>query len=338
MPRNQIARRYGAMQRYGAYARTAWRVGQYAGNAIRKWNNARKIGRTASSAKAKSVGSLSEQRDVTTLYRRNRAPRYVRRRAKRYMKKFTYAMDKLQSMKTCIITTATQVNASPTGLASGQYALGTTMYGYNTNTYAGNTDPGNGDMWWIFARENGGDPTAATATRKLRFRSCTMNYTVQNTFEEGVYMDIYFVIARKNNGSTSDPAVEWNEALAAQSAGNMPTAITNNNYYQVTPFDAGAFGRYWLIKSRKRVFMQPNEIYSFQQRDAGNYVLNMQDLFDLKMKANVTEGTVLVFSNPFVDSTTTPGTPIPGGIQCQVSCTKTYHYTETSSSIDSIGV
>lgn len=331
-----MRRNAGAVFRHSPRAyKAAWKLGQYVGKAVkRRWSQRG----SASSAKAKSVGSLSEQRDVTTLYRRKRAPRRVRRGAKKYFKKFCYTMDKLNAMKTCIITASIQMSGSPVGLANGQGALGITMYGYDTNTYAANVNTFNGDIPWIFARENGAYPTAASGSRKLRFRSCTMNYSIQNTFDEGCYMDIYFVIARKNNGSTSNPVQEWDEAIAIQNPGNMPTAITNASYYQVTPFDGSSFGRYWLVKSRKRVFIQPNEIYSFQQRDAGNYVLNMEDILDVKMKANLTEGVMLVFHNPNVDTVTTPGTPVPGGYQCQVTCTKTYHYAETSSSVDSIGV
>jgi len=144
------------------------------------------------------------------------------------------------------------------------------------------------------------------------------------------------VIARKNNGSTSDPAVEWNESINLQAQGNMPTAITTHDYYQVTPFDAPNFGRYWLIKSRRRVFMQPNEIYSFQQRDAGNYILNMGELLNIKVKANLTEGVIMVFSNPVCDNTV-PGSPVPQPVSYTYTATKTYHYTETTSSIDAIG-
>jgi len=332
----QLARRSARLAgRYspGMY-KNAWKLGQYAGRGIRKYFNG-KSGGGSRVAKAKSVGSLTEQRDVTTLYRRKRAPRRVRRGARRAMKRFTYQMDKLQSMKTCIITYSTQINGSPTSLVDGQGVTGITMYGYNTNSYASNIDTANGDMPWIFARENGAYPTATTGSRKLRFRSCCMNYTIQNTFDEGVYMDIYFVIARKNNSETSNPNTEWNEALNVQNPGNMPSAITSNTYYQVTPFDAPSFGRMWLIKSRRRVFLQPSEIYSFQQRDAGNYVLNMEDVLNMRSKANVTEGVILVFHNPFVSSL---AEYIPGGFQCQVTCTKTYHYTEVSSSVDAIGV
>lgn len=324
-----------SLARYAPYARTAWNVGRMVGNGIRKWYKGRRSGgRGASSAKAKAVGSLSEQKDTTSLYYRKRAPRSVRNKARKAMKMFTYHMDKIQSMKTCIITDSRTIVHTPTGLSDGQVVHGVTMYGYNTNTYAANTDKGNGDMWWIFARENGGDPTVSSGSRKLRFRSCCINYTVQNLGDYGMYLDLYFVIARKNNGSTSDPAVEWTEALNIQNVGNMPNAITSHGYYQVTPFDAPGFGRYWLVKSRKRVFMQPNQIYSFQQRDAGNYVLNMSDLFDVKMKSNLTEGVIMVFSNPTMDNTSSP---IPQPVEFCYTATKTYHYTETSSSVDAIG-
>ncbi|AJD07487.1 putative capsid protein [Odonata-associated circular virus-15] len=335
---SMVRRNARAIGRYSGGAKMAWRLGQYAGRALRRFRRGGGGGGSSSSAKAKAVGSLSEQRDVTNLYRRKRAPRRVRRAARKFTKRFMYTLDKTQGMKTCVITNAAQFSGSPTGLANGQQTIGITMYGYNTNSYASNIDLGNGDMPWIFARENGAYPTAASGTRYLRFRSCTMNYSIQNTWEQGVYMDIYFVIARKSNGSTSDPAAEWNEQIAIQNAGNMPTAITTNQYYGLTPFDAPGFGRYWLIKSRKRVFIQPAEIYSFQQRDAGNYVLNMSDVLDIKLKQNLTEGVILVFHNPVTDTVTTPGTIVPGGWQVQVTCTKTYHYSETSASTDAIGV
>lgn len=311
-------------------ARYAWKAGRQIGKyfAKRKWQSSQSSGKRA---KGRQIGSLSEQRDSTTLYARRRAPRRVRRAARRYMKRFTYSMDKLQSMKTCIINNSTQIAWAPTSFANGQTANAVTMYGYETNTYASNIAPGNGDMPWIFARENGGYPSSSDASRKLRFRSCCITYSLQNNYDEGAYIDMYFVIARKNNGSEADPANEWIQSLHEQAAGNMPVAVTSFTTYGVTPFDAPAFGRYWLIKRRRRVFLQPNEIYSFQQRDAGNYVLNMGDIFNLKSKANLTEGVIFVYSNPNCTGSE------PGGGNVQLTYTKTYHYTETSSSIDAIG-
>lgn len=44
----------------------------------------------------------------------------------------------------------------------------------------------------------------------------------------------------------------------------------------------------------------------------------------------------MVFSNPVVDNTT-PSAPVPQPVSYTYTATKTYHYTETTSSIDAIG-
>lgn len=308
------------------------RLGEYAGNAFKRWKNGGS--QKKSYRKGRMVGSLTEQRDFTNLYRRRRAPRRLRARARRFAGKVNHVIDRGLGMKTCIIPNSSQISWSPTGYSDGQKSVGVTMYGYNTNSYASNVDPGNGDIPWIFARENGAYPTSTSGSRKLRFRSCCIDYSIQNTFNEGVYMDIYYVICRQSNGASSDPAVVWDNSINEQLAGNMPNGITNKNYYGVTPFDAPGFGRFWLVKSRKRVFIQPSEIYSFQTRDAANYYLNMDDILDVKCKKYVTEGVIFVFHNPYVD--TTSGA-VPGGGQVQLSYVKTYHYAEVFVDQDTIG-
>lgn len=62
----------------------------------------------------------------------------------------------------------------------------------------------------------------------------------------------------------------------------------------------------------------------------------MGDLLNIKVKANLTEGVIMVFSNPVVDNTT-PSAPVPQPVSYTYTATKTYHYTETTSSIDAIG-
>lgn len=290
-----------------------------------------------------TYGNLTFQNDESVVYKRHRAPKKIRRRHKRAFKTFQYNMDKLQSMKTCIIYERSLHTATPTGTSNGQACMGVTMYGYNTNTYAANIDRGNGDMPWIFARENGGYPTADDATRKLRFRSCVMEFTVTNELVAGatgdlqgiLVLDIYYVIARKNNGVTADPAVFWNNSIQNEAAGNMPNAVVSYDRLGVTPFDASNFGRYWLVKKKRRVRLSPGQVFNFQMRDPGNYTLNMQDILNLKSKANLTEGVILVgynsaykFSDPDY---------VPGDVEYSVTYRKTYHYTETSSSIDAIG-
>lgn len=329
---------------YGQTLRLAARAGQHVGRYLkRKWRSSGGGRKRARSSRGATYGNLTFQHDEATVYRRKRAPKRVRRRHRKAFKRFMYNMDKLQSMKTCVIYNRSLFSTTPTGVSDGQSPMAVTMYGYNTNTYASNTDPGNGDMGWIFARENGAFPTAIDATRKLRFRSCVMEFTLTNELQSGgsgdAYgigiFDIYHVIARKNNGTTSDPAVFWDTALGHESAGNMPTAITSSTQLGITPFDTSEFGKYWLVKKKHRVRLSPGQVYNFQMRDPGNYVLNMSDLLDIKAKANLTEGVIIVGYNStykFVDPDY-----LPGDVEYSVTYRKTYHYTEVSSSVDAVG-
>ena len=340
----QLVRRNG--MRVGGYAhaaRAAWKGGQLIGRALkRKWNSSGGSKRSRSSRGA-TYGNLTFQNDEAVVYRRKRAPRRVRRRHRKAFKNFMYNMDKLQSMKTCVIYNRSLFTATPTGVANGQAPMGVTMYGYNANTYASNSDLGNGDMGWIFARENGAFPTATEGSRKLRFRSCVMELTITNELAAGgtgdIYgigiFDIYHVIARKNNGITSDPADFWTRSLNLEAAGNMPTAITTSNQLGITPFDATNFGKYWLVKKKRRVRLSPGQVYNFQMRDPGNYVLQMSELLDIKAKSNMTEGVIIVGYNSsykFLDPDY-----VPGDVEYSVTYRKTYHYTEVNSSVDTVG-
>lgn len=299
--------------------------------------------RTRSRGKAAEYSNITFQNDEAMIYRRKAAPRRVRRSRRKAMKNFMYRMDKLQSMKTCKIHWSDFLITAPTNYFNGQAVKGVTMYGYGTNTYAGNTNTGNGDMWWVFSRENGGDPTATLATRKLRFRSATLDLKLTNIGSEDasyvnnvVYLDIYHVLCRKDLSNTSvttgDLASYWNACINEQAPGNMPTPVTNNQLYEVTPFDASGFGRYFKILKVRRVKIAQGITFNMQLRDPGNYVLPMEDLLNVDFKSNVTEGVIIVARNPTEQSIGVPGA-------CYVKClaTKTYHYTELSSSVDAIG-
>lgn len=299
--------------------------------------------RTRSNRKGNEYGNITFQNDEAMMYRRKSAPRKVRRSRRKAMKNFMYRMDKLQSMKTCKIHWSDFIVTAPSNYFDGQGVKGVSIYGYGTNTYAGNTNTGNGDLWWIFSRENGADPTATLASRKLRFRSCVMDLKITNTGGDGAtyvdnvaYVDIYHVLCRKDlhNDSiaTGDIASYWNACINEQAPGNMPTPITNNRLYDVTPFDASGFGRYFKVLKLRRVKISKGQNFNMQIRDPGNYVLNMEDLLNNDYKSNVTEGLIIVARNPSEQS---PG--VPGDVNVALFATKTYHYTELSSSVDAIG-
>ncbi len=289
-------------------------------------------------------GNITFQNDEALLYRRKSAPRKVRRRQRRAFNSLMYRMDKLQSMKTALINWYSAPAAVPTSWLNGQAVTSVSLYGYGANTFAANTNEGNGDMWYIFSRENGGDPTAALATRKLRFRSAVLDVTVKNVLagtgegDEGglLILDVYHYVARKNVSNqfvtTGDAASFWNACINDQAPGNMPVAITDNLVYGVTPFDASGFGRFVKILKKRRIKLSPGQVYNTQIRDPGNYILRMDDVFNFRMKGGLTEGLIFVGYNPGMISS-----EIPGNVNYECVATKTYHYTELSSSVDAIG-
>jgi hypothetical protein len=299
--------------------------------------------RTRNSRKGASYANITFQNDEAMIYRRKNAPRRVRRQRRRAMKNFMYRMDKLQSMKTCKIQWETLVTAEPTSFANGQKVTGVSIYGFGTNTYAANTNTGNGDMWWIFSRENGADPVNTLASRKLRFRSAVMDVMITNIADTEdpeyinglAYIDIYHVLCRKNVNSdvtsSGDIPSFWDQCINEQADGNFPAPITNVSYYGLTPFDASGFGRFFKILKTRRVKLSAGQTFNTMIRDPGNYLLEMQDLRNLDQRANTTEGLIFVVRNPTVVGS------IPGKAACRIRATKTYHYTEVSSSVDSIG-
>lgn len=250
-------------------------------------------------------------------------------------------LDKLQGMKMCLINGTSLHSGVPSSNNNAQVVWGISIYGYGNNTYATNTNEANGDVWWMMARENGGDPTAASASRKLRFRSCAMNVNVFNEAVPGevfgagdLMIDVYHVLCRqsiKNASSTGDPALLWDECMNELAGTNMPNPITNTTWNGVTPFDTH-FGKYYIVKNVKRYRLEAGGYFNLTMRDAGNYVLNMDELLDIDHKRGVTEGYIFVATNPQYNAT---GNRY--AIQCRMNYDKKYHYTETSTSQSQAG-
>ena len=296
------------------------------------------------SSRSASYGNTTFQRDEATIYRRKRAPRRVRRAHRRSFKRFMFMSDKLLGMKTCVINDQfTSGVLTPTSFSNGQFLQTITMYGCDPTGYVTNGDTQNGDLYWIFSRENGGVPTLTDASRKLRFRSAVLDFRFHNdSADQMLCLDIYYVLARKSTTISgnfgSDAGRCWNNMIGAQEGTNMPNAIANAGYYGVTPFDAPGFGRYWLIKKKRRVQMSPGQWTTFQMRDPGNYLFDMEQLLAQGSIPNVTEGIMVCAWNPDVDPTGgAGGIPLPLPVSYSYTCVKTYHYCENVVSQDQIG-
>lgn len=295
-------------------------------------------------SRATMLGNLTNQDDTKSIYRKRRMPKRKRRQLKNFMRKLKWGMDKMNGMKTCVINHTSDHTQTPISPANGQIAWGVTIYGYGNNSYAGNSNFGNGDVWWIFARENGGDPSASAATRKLRFRSCVMDLNLINQLDPeaenaqggAVIIDCYHVMCTQSGDDDTgthagDPSVIWSNAIAELNGTALPTGIGNNQWDGVTPFDSPTFARYFNIKGIRRYRLNNQGFVNMQMRDPGNYVLNMDELLECDYKRYVTEGYIFVASNPGCED------GVRGDVDVQCNYNKKYHYTETLSSQSYIG-
>lgn len=328
----------------GGFARKFMKAGAAGLRLAMRFRNKGSGSRTTRAGRSNDYGNITFQNDEHVMYRRKRAPKRVRRAHRKAFRNFMYNLDKVQSMKTCLITGGGAGTLVPTSNSNSQLVFGVTLYGYGGNAYATNTNKGNGDIPFIFARENGAYPTINDASRKLRFRSATLNLTIYNALvgnEENAFggilnLDVYHVLCRKTGTSGTaggDPALWWSDAISEQAAGNMPFAVVTNQYEGVTPFDAPSFCSNFIIKRVRKIRLSPGQTFQTQLRDPGNYVLSMYDVLDRNIANNLTEGYIVVGYNPAMN----PGSGVRGVVAYNHNYSKKYHYTETSSSVDAIG-
>ncbi|AUM61790.1 capsid [uncultured virus] len=317
--------------------RTAWRVGQRIGGALkRRFSGGNGGGNSKKARSAKRVtGQTTFQEDYRTLYSRKRAPRRVRARARRGFQKFTYNLDKTQGMVSTIFNQFQNNSTAPTVATTGcQAVTGITMYGTNQSLLSTDT---NSDLWKLFNDFRGTPLTSANASETIRFRAAIMDFQVKNIGANNMFLEVYHVVARGSN--LSDPATDWANAMALQLATSTATALTDATSYKVTPFDAPTFGSYWYIKSRKRMYITAGNTVTWQIRDAKNYVITGGQVFQARALRNITEGVILVgYGADMAPLAGNAGVGIPEGCAFDTTCIKTYHWTSSTNTIDSVGL
>lgn len=285
------------------------------------------------------TSSITEQRDYTRMYRRRRAPRRVRRRARKSFQRFTYHLDKSQGMVTTKINNFLNVTTSPSAWNSD--AVGThsvTMFGTANNVNS--SDPNN-DLARIYYDATGALPTSADASQKLRFRSCVLDFQLQNNGDGDVYVEAWHCLSRKNG--TVSPLVAFSNAIAEQqgTAGPVATGITSIGCYKLTPFDAPGFGKYWIVKQTKKYYIQAGQSFSFQIRDAKNYIISGDQILPEKALPGITEGVMFRVYGADLAAESGSGDAanwaLPSAANVDISCVKTYHWTRTMDANNTVG-
>jgi len=291
---------------------------------------------TATKRGKKVTGQTTFQVDSKTLYSRRRAPRRVRSRARKSFQKFTYNLDKTQGMTTSVFNQFRSASTAPTVATTGCQALvGFTMYGTNPSLLASD---GNADLWKIFYDyRSGAVLTSTNSSETIRFRAAIMDFQVKNTGEANMFIEVYHVVSRGQ--MLSDPATDFGNAVDLQLNNSTGTPLTDATSYKITPFDAPTFGSYWYIKSRKRFYITMGNTITWQIRDAKNYVVTGGQVFQGRGIRNVTEGVMIIGYGADVNpSAANASVGIPEGCAFDVSCVKTYHWTASNNSVDSVGL
>lgn len=272
--------------------------------------------------------SVTFQHDFDKQYSRRRAPRRVRRRAKRTLNRFNRTLVKTLGQRTAIFP---QLYASgpltPTTLNNTQNVFDVGLYGGIS-----------GSATWGGLASIAGSEGVLTKSGKLHFKSAILDIQIKNFDTQVLLCDCYEVVARKDGYNT--PGADWTLALTnlnvTPSGGTVTPAMLGS-----TPFDAPGFGSSWLIKSKTRYRIGPENSIYLQLRDSRKWQFET-DRFEydtgaasirVRTFAGLTKGYMFVFRSAFFD----PATPKGGPIFYEMAYSTTYHYAVQDSNEDLTG-
>ena len=194
----QIVRRTGG----GTIARRARRaagwalVAQAAGQAVRSALSGSK--KVAQDNGGNAV--VTTQQDTATLYRRRRAPKWLRRKAKRYQRfvgKVLRANDTRLATQRVLLVNNFLGTASTLGTQQ-VHSVGLNMYGNQV------LNPGYRDLYQMYTAYGAN----SGSTRKMYFKSAHMEVAVTNTTAFSTYVEMYEFVCRKDTNLTSDINVD----------------------------------------------------------------------------------------------------------------------------------
>lgn len=327
MSRALTVRRRALPLGFGAY-RAASGLGRLAGRAYNSFKRSRMSSNMQSQSRSIPQGNVTFQNDSRNLYRRRRAPRRLRRRAKRFAKKVHRVMTADNGQQSLTRNLLVRLARTTTGLGDSQISYGVSMYG-------GNTDASltSGDLSVIRRTM---DSTDAFNPR-VTFKSAVLDFFITNNdSSNGMYLDIYYCIARKS-GAFADPLDCWNNAITDMAGITGVSGITSNQQFGVTPFDTPAFGSNWTVTEKKRVFIQPQAVFSFVMKDPADYVFDLGQVEYTRAIRNMTEGVIFIAHSAATKSVGMPAELIPDDCDFTVVCNKTYHWTVNQDNTDAIG-
>lgn len=253
--------------------------------------NGARMRRTNRRGPSYSGQGITNQHDVTRIYRKRYMPRYKKRRWRKFVRRVHAVAEKDLGSRTYVINSLLQVTSNTLG------AQGCATVCLYPNT---STDGWLNDLNNISLAENlEADPTTAAGitverSTKFLFQSGVLDMTVRNSsFQTGasgvgvkLEVDVYELTMRKDayNGTIQLP--NMSDLLSAMDADTKRLAGTGSSINialrGVSPWDITyALSRYGIkIHKKKKYFLEAGGTFTYQVRDPSRYSLDQNDMRD----------------------------------------------------------
>lgn len=302
-----VSRRNGRRSNYGNRFRSLLIGGaRLAMRARRSWTQTRTRPRG-------TVGvGVTNQYDAKWIYRKKTMPRGKKRAWKRTVRK-----DMALTLKKLGTTSIVRNNTlSGTWAGSSQRIARVHLYGLSGNNI-GTEEVGTNDLQDISIA----DPAINEQTEAAFFGSGVLDCTFHNTGNTKLEVDVYTVY---NRGFThgSSYGVDLVSADIVTGTTGAPALDFNGSTRGVTPFQLPYLSKMGKkIINKKKFFMSPGEVFTWQMRDPRNHYIKTQDISRTEsyVKPGITKTVLFFIKNVAGTSDVTDNS-------YAIGCTRTYSY------------
>lgn len=270
--------------------------------------------------KRRTEKQVTNQYDLSTVYRRRRMPRRKRRRWVRTVRRHARLNDLSLGTRNLVFN----YDGAVTATASNQSHTTFCLYGFHGTSNV----RGLNDLARIVGTEGTADDqgiTAGSKDKKIHFKSACLDATFVNQADTAVELDMYYFYCKRDTVSSpsySDLLADYiGQASLINSTG---TAFTMAKL-GVTPFDIGNASKFIKVYKVKKVILGVGQMTSFMIRSPQDKYLNSATV-DLESdcfgKKGWTQG-VFVIGKGAPAATTGTSTDINYSYHMQTK----YHYT-----------